>query len=87
MLSDLLIIDLPGELHPPPEALDLCPDIGGCGLALHTAALVLTGDPAAALAHAATCPPCRVALDGIGAMLTAANMETPHAAELGGIAA
>ena len=88
--------DLPGELTALPDDLDFVPNIGGCGQALVLAALVLTGNADRALDHLDGCPPCRVALAAVSdcersaaalAYFAERNNETPHAAELAGVAA
>ena len=91
---------LPGELAGDGEGtpLDWVPVMGGCGAALLTAARILIGDAATAQDHLDGCAACRNALAPVGDAERSASAlayfapagadtQTPHAAELGGIAA
>ena len=86
--------DLPGELAPVLDDVDLTPDVGGCGRALPLVAMMLVRGTEATVPHLEACRECREALIGIGrvasgvdALLFFEGKATPHAAQLAGTAA
>ena len=79
-------VDLPGELAPVLDDVDLTPDVGGCGRALPLVAMLLVRGTEAAVPHLEACRDCREAIIGIGrvasgvdALLFFEGKGTPHA--------
>ena len=89
---------LPGEWQDAHafDAVDETPNVGGCGQALVMAAMALVRGNDAATPHLKACSPCREALIALGTLaggldaltyFEALDTETPHAAQLAGVAA